>query len=151
MRLVFSGSFDPITSGHINVIKRGAKLCDELIVCAFINNEKKNRYPIDLRKQMIQRAVEGIENVKVDTFEGLLADYCKAVKADAVLRGIRSVKDFEYEREMALINYCKLGVETLFIISEPGLSYVSSSSVREMLYFGADVKGFVPDEILELL
>ena len=146
MRLVFSGSFDPITSGHLNVIRRGAKLCDELVVCAFVNKEKKSRYPI-----MIKRSVLGLDNVTVDAFEGLLAEYCKKVEADAVLRGIRSVKDFEYEREMALINYCKLGVETIFIISEPGLSYVSSSSVREMLAFGADVKGFVPDEILDLL
>ena len=100
---------------------------------------------------MIKRSVLGLDNVTVDAFEGLLAEYCKKVDADAVLRGIRSVKDFEYEREMALINYCKLEVETIFIISEPGLSYVSSSSVREMLAFGADVKGFVPDEILDLL
>ena len=151
MRLVFSGSFDPITSGHLNVIRRGAKLCDELVVCAFVNTEKKSRYPIEIRKEMIKRSVLGLDNVTVDAFEGLLAEYCKKVEADAVLRGIRSVKDFEYEREMALINYCKLGVETIFIISEPGLSYVSSSSVREMLAFGADVKGFVPDEILDLL
>ena len=151
MRLVFSGSFDPITSGHLNVIRRGAKLCDELVVCAFVNKEKKSRYPIEIRKEMIKRSVLGLDNVTVDAFEGLLAEYCKKVEADAVLRGIRSVKDFEYEREMALINYCKLGVETIFIISEPGLSYVSSSSVREMLAFGADVKGFVPDEILDVL
>ena len=136
MRLVFSGSFDPITSGHLNVIRRGAKLCDELVVCAFVNKEKKSRYPIEIRKEMIKRSVLGLDNVTVDAFEGLLAEYCKKVEADAVLRGIRSVK---------------LGVETIFIISEPGLSYVSSSSVREMLAFGADVKGFVPDEILDLL
>ena len=151
MRLVFSGSFDPITMGHVDIIKRGAALCDELIVCAFVNNRKRYKYTSECRLEMINRAICDIKNAMADVFDGLLADYCKNAGVDAVLRGVRDIRDFEYEREMALINQKKLGIETLFLIADPALSYVSSSSVRELLEFGADVDGLVPDNILELL
>ena len=151
MRLVFSGSFDPITLGHMDIIERGAKLCDELIVCAFVNNRKKYRYSSDERLKMLERAISRIPNARADVFDGLLADYCKEAGADAVLRGVRDERDFAYEREMALMNQKKLGVETVFLIADPALSYVSSSSVRELLEFGADVKGLVPENILDLL
>ena len=151
MRLVFSGSFDPITLGHMDIIERGAKLCDELIVCAFVNNRKKYRYPSDERLKMLERSISGVKNARADVFDGLLADYCKEAGADAVLRGVRDERDFAYEREMALMNQKKLGVETVFLIADPALSYVSSSSVRELLEFGADVKGLVPENILDLL
>ncbi len=151
MKLVFSGSFDPITNGHMDIIRRGAALCDELIVCAFVNNKKKYKYPEDVRRKMVELAIKDIPNVKADTWNGLLADYCKKIEADAVLRGVRGVKDFEYEQDMALINYRKLGVDTVFMVSDPELSYLSSSSIKEMLEFGVDVKGSVPDEILDLL
>lgn len=151
MRLVFSGSFDPITNGHLDIIKRGAAICDELIVCAFINNKKIYKYPEDVRKKMLEAAVGDIPNVRVDMSSGLLADYCRRMNADAVIRGIRSVKDYEYEQEMALLNYRRLGIDTIFMVSSPELSYISSSSIKEMLEYDVDVKGLVPDSIIDLL
>ena len=151
MRLVFSGSFDPITMGHVDIIKRGAALCDDVIVCEYVNNRKRYKYTNECRLEMISRAICDIKNARADVFDGLLADYCKNAGVDAVLRGVRDIRDFEYEREMALINQKKLGVETILLIAAPALSYVSSSSVRELLEFGADVDGLVPDNILELL
>lgn len=151
MKFVFSGSFDPVTNGHIEIIRRASLLCDELVVCVFKNNKKKYRYDSDKRKKMLELATKNIANVSVDVFSGLLADYCKSTGANAVVRGLRDFKDFEYEREMALVNYCKLGVDTVFLISDPKMSFISSSSVRELLEFGSDVKGLVPEIILDIL
>ena len=151
MRMVFSGSFDPITLGHMDIIRRGAAIADELIICIANNKSKSSRYDLEKRKLMVEKAISGLTNVRAEVFEGLLADYCRKIGADAILRGVRNGTDFEYERNMALINKCKLGVETVIMVSSPEMSYISSSVVRELKSFGGNADGLVPEEIIELL
>ena len=146
---IYPGSFDPITNGHLDVIKRGAKIFDRLIIALLINVDKKGLFEIEERVELIKRVTKDIKNVEVVSFNGLLIDLLREKEADVILKGLRGVLDFEYEMQMALINN-KLdsNVETLFMMTAAENSYISSSSVKQIAKFGGNINGLVPNEII---
>lgn len=149
-KAVCPGSFDPITNGHVDIIKRAAELFDEVTVLVVTNPDKRCAFSPDERCELISRAVEGIDGVNVDSFGGLLADYVKKNGICAIVKGIRSSSDFEYEFQMALANRSLAPeAETVFITADPQNMYVSSSLIRQIAGFGGDVSDFVPEEIVE--
>lgn len=149
---VYPGSFDPITLGHLNVIKRAAACFDKLIVCVMVNSEKENKglFTPTERVELIHKVVDRLPNVEVDSSTGLLAEYAKRVNACVVVKGLRAVSDYEKEVQMALINR-KLNprLDTMFLPSSAKYTYLSSSVVKEMAYYGADLSDFVPREIID--
>ena len=145
-RAVFPGSFDPVTNGHMDVIKRAAALFDEVVVAVFDNPEKTSFFTLGERADFIRRATAGIPNVKVDCFDGLLIEYARNNGADVVVRGVRNVRDFDYEYELAGIYYLTGGIETVFIPARGENSRISSSMVRELIKHGKDPSDFVPFE-----
>lgn len=149
---VYPGSFDPITKGHLDVIKRTAKLCDELIVAVAYNPNKNSLFDLEERMDMIENSIENIDNVKVDSFVGLLTDYVIKKNTTIIIKGLRAVTDFEYEFRMALMNkeICN-DVETLFMMTSPEYSFISSSMVKEVAIFGGQVDIFVTDYVYEKL
>lgn len=146
---VYPGSFDPITNGHLDIIKRASKIFDEVIVVVLINPDKKGLFSIEERVELIKRATESISNVKVESFNGLLINFMKEKKAEVIIKGLRAVSDFEYEMQMALMNN-KLApsIETVFMMTSAKYSYLSSSAVKQVAIFGGCVKGLIPDIIL---
>ena len=149
-KAVCPGSFDPITNGHLDIIKRAAELFDEVTVLVVTNPDKKCAFSPEERCALIEKATEGIETVKVDSFSGLLADYVKQNGINAIVKGIRSSSDFEYEFQMALANRSLApNAETVFITADPQNMYVSSSLIRQIACFGGDVSDFVPKNIVE--
>lgn len=146
---IYPGSFDPITNGHLDVIKRGAKIFDRLIIAVLINVDKKGLFEIEERVELIKRVTKDIRNVEVVSFNGLLIDLLREKEADVILKGLRGVLDFEYEMQMALINN-KLdsNVETLFMMTSAENSCISSSSVKQIAKFGGNINGLVPNEII---
>jgi pantetheine-phosphate adenylyltransferase len=151
--MLYVGSFDPVTNGHLDLINRSAKLCDRLIVGVAENPSKKGRYSSEDRLRMLKPVVAHLDNVEIDSFTGLLADYANRRKVDAVVRGLRATMDFEYELKMAHRNarLYENGIETLFLMASPEYSFVSSGLVSEVFMFGGDVKGLVPDPVLEYM
>ncbi len=149
---IYPGSFDPITLGHLNIIKRAAVCFDKLIVCVMVNSEKRNRelFSPEERVELIRRVVAKLPNVEVDCSTTLLAEYARQKKACTLIKGLRAVSDYENELQMALINR-KLNprLETMFLPSSAKYTYVSSSVVKEMARYGADLTDFVPREIIE--
>ena len=143
---IYPGSFDPLTNGHLDLIERGSKIFDRLIVAILRNTEKTPLFSLAERRDMMEAMTEPWKNVSVDTFEGLMVDYAVKVKATAVLRGIRAISDYEYELQMALMNR-KLApnLETVFMMPAEAYSYLSSRLVREIAQLGGAVKGLVPD------
>ena len=153
---VFPGSFDPITIGHLDLIERASKLFDEVVVAVLHNPAKSGRFTIEKRLDMLQKACAHIPNVRFDHFEGLLVDYMRRSGAKIVLRGMRGVRDFESECQMAQLNHQMAPeVETLFLTSDPAHAPISSSIVREIGMFGGDVSPYVPaciaQEVAQLL
>ncbi|MBQ7874518.1 MAG: pantetheine-phosphate adenylyltransferase [Oscillospiraceae bacterium] len=149
-KAVCPGSFDPITNGHIDIIKRAAELFDEVTVLVVTNPDKRCVFSPEERCELIAKAVDDIPGVKVDRFSGLLADYVKKNEISAIVKGIRSSSDFEYEFQMALANRSLApGAETVFITADPQNMYVSSSLIRQIAGFGGDVSDFVPKVIVE--
>lgn len=148
-RVVYPGSFDPITNGHLDIIKRASKIYDEVIVGILVNVDKKGLFDIEERVALIERVVKEYKNVKVESFEGLLIDFMKKKDAKVILKGLRAVSDFEYEFQMALMNN-KLdsSIETVFMMTNAQYSYLSSSSVKQVAKFGGCIKELVPDEII---
>ncbi|WP_160675699.1 pantetheine-phosphate adenylyltransferase [Clostridium sp. C8-1-8] len=146
---VYPGSFDPVTNGHLDIIARGAKVFDEVIVVVLVNVDKKGLFKIDERVELIKRVTKDYPNVKVQYFNGLLVDFMREKKATVILKGLRAVSDFEYEFQMALMNN-KLDpeVETLFMMTNAEYSYLSSSAVKQVAKFGGCIRGLVPDEII---
>lgn len=146
---IYPGSFDPITKGHLDIIKRGAKVFDKLIVGVLINVDKKGLFEIEERVELIQRVTKDLPNVEVKSFEGLLVDFAKMNESNIILKGLRAVSDFEYEFQMALMN-SKLNpnIETVFMMTSTDFSYLSSSSVKQVAKFGGNINGLVPDEII---
>ncbi len=147
---VYPGSFDPITLGHLNIIKRAAVCFDRLVVCVMVNSGKDGGlFTPDERVELIHRVVDRLPNVEVDRSSGLLSDYCRRRKACAVVKGLRAVSDYEKEVQMALINR-KLNprLETMFLPSSAKYTYLSSSVVKEMAFYGSDLSDFVPREII---
>ena len=131
-KALYAGSFDPLTNGHLDIIRRASRMCGEVVVGVIINMSKKSMFTFEERMEMIRKATEDLPNVKVDTFSGLLADYVNENGFNVVIRGLRATMDFEYEIQMAQIN-SKLykGMETVFLMTDERYSYISSSAVRE--------------------
>ena len=144
------GSFDPVTLGHLDVIRRAAKMFDRVVVCVVFNANKNTFLTLDERKEHVERVVADLPNVSVDTWSGLLVDYADQFEDPVVVRGLRAVSDFEYEFMMALTNK-KLNprVETVFLASDERYTYLSSSGVKEIAFFGGDFDQFIPPEIRE--
>ncbi|MBO7581345.1 MAG: pantetheine-phosphate adenylyltransferase [Bacteroidaceae bacterium] len=142
---VFAGSFDPFTIGHKNIVDRALQsVADEVIVAIGINHEKKYMFSLEERLQAIQKAFQSEPRVRVESYEGLTTDYAKRVGARFLLRGVRSVKDYEFERDMAEVNHRLTGIETVLLFTDAQYSCVSSSIVRELISYHQDVKDFLP-------
>jgi pantetheine-phosphate adenylyltransferase len=150
---VCPGSYDPVTNGHVDVIRRAASLFDEVVVAVLANPAKQGLFPVDERVELLRASVEGLNDVRVEPVAGgvLLVDYCRSVGAVAVVKGLRSGTDFAYELPMALMNRHLSGLETVFLPGDPTLEHVSSSLVKEVAAHGGDVTGLVPDPVLPRL
>ncbi len=151
IRALYTGSFDPLTNGHLNIIRRAARIYDELTVGIISNPSKTARFPIEQREDMIREALQDLGNIKVDHFTGLLADYVNSHGFQVVVRGLRGVMDLEYEMQMAQINGRLFTgqVETVFLMADPQYSFISSSMVKEVHSLGGSIDGLVPDTILK--
>lgn len=146
VKAIYPGSFDPLTNGHLDLIERGSKIFGQLVVAILHNSEKDPLFTVAERKEMLRQTTKGFDNVSVDTFEGLLVDYARQQKAQAVLRGIRAISDYEYELQMALMNRrLTPEIETVFMMPADSYSYVSSRLVKEVFVLGGSVRGLVPD------
>ena len=147
---IYPGSFDPITNGHLDIITRGSKVFDKLIVGVLVNVDKVGLFPIEERVELIKRVTKHLENVEVVSFNGLLVDLAKRNNARVILKGLRAVSDFEYEFQMALMNsQLDSDVETLFMTTSAANSFLSSSSVKQVAKFGGKINGLVADEIVD--
>ncbi|MFF9022709.1 pantetheine-phosphate adenylyltransferase [Streptomyces eurythermus] len=150
-RAVCPGSFDPITNGHLDIIARASRLYDEVYVAVMINKSKKGLFEIDQRIQLIREVTSEYANVRVESFHGLLVDFCKQRDIPAIVKGLRAVSDFDYELQMAQMNNGLTGVETLFVPTNPTYSFLSSSLVKEVAAWGGDVSHLVPPQVVEAL
>jgi pantetheine-phosphate adenylyltransferase len=150
-KAVCPGSFDPITNGHLDIISRASKIFDELTVAVLVNQTKSSLFTVDERIEMITEVCKGFSNVKVDSWSGLLVDYCKTKQISIIAKGLRAVSDFDYELQMGQINYQLQGIETLFMSTAPNHSFLSSSVVKEIASYGGDVSSYVPKQILPAL
>ena len=147
-RAVFAGSFDPVTTGHIDIVERAAAMFDELIVCIFHNVQKEGCFPLDDRVRFLREATAHVPNARVDVFSGLLTDYMEQQNARVVVRGLRSVKDFEYEENhAAMVRHLMPESDTIFLLTRPDLTFASSSGVRELIRFRGPVQGIVPPSV----
>ena len=146
-RFVFPGSFDPITIGHQEIIERALPLCDELIIAVGENSDKRNMFPIEDRIKFIEKTNKKNSKVIVESYEGLTIDFCKKVNADSLLRGLRNPADFEFEKSVAQMNRKLSGIETVFLLTSADHSFISSSIVREIMYFGGDYTSLVPKAV----
>lgn len=146
--VVCPGSFDPVTCGHLDVFERATHLADEVVVAVLVNQSKEGLFSIAERLDMLREVVEPYGNIRVDSFHGLLVDYCRAHGITAIVKGLRAVSDFDYELQMAQMNYRLAQVETLFVSTNPLYGYLSSSLVKEIARHGGDVSGLVPDAVL---
>ena len=149
-RCVCPGSFDPVTNGHVDVIERAASLYDEVTVAVLVNASKRGLFPVEERIEMLRETTKGL-GVLVEAFHGLLVDFCREREIPAIVKGLRAVSDFDYELQMAQMNLRLTGVETLFVATNPEYSFLSSSLVKEIATFGGDVRGLVPDVVLDRL
>lgn len=144
---VCPGSFDPVTNGHLDVFRRASALFDEVTVAVLTNRRKAGMFTVDERMDMIRDVVADLGNVAVDSFEGLLVDFCRERGIRSIVKGLRAVSDFDYELQMAQANHSLSGIETLFISTNPSYGYLSSSLIKEISQFGGDVSGMVPPVI----
>ena len=145
-KAVCPGSFDPVTFGHLDVFERAAEQFDHVTVAVLQNSTKSGLFSMEQRIEMITECVKPYPNIIVDSFHGLLADYCKANGISAIFKGLRAVSDFDYELQMAQMN-SRLGVDTLFVATNPEYSFLSSSIIKEIAKFGGDVSGLVPENV----
>ena len=145
------GSFDPVTNGHIDIIGRAASLFDEVVVAVGVNASKKRLFSPEERIEMLTEACAPWPNVAIDSFDGLLTDFCRDRDVHAIVKGLRAVSDFDYELQMAQMNSSLAPVETVFVPTSPEWSFLASSLVKEVATFGGDVTGLVPEFVRELL
>jgi len=150
-RVVCPGSFDPITFGHLDIIKRASSIFDEIVIAVLVNQTKQTLFTVDERIEMIGEVTARYKNVKVASWSGLLVDYCKANDISMIVKGLRAVTDFDYELQMSQINLQLQGVETLFMSTAPAHSFLSSSLVKEIASYGGDVSSYIPEPILKRL
>ena len=142
---IYPGSFDPVTNGHIDIIERGLKLFDKVIVSILHNPGKKNLFTLDERLEMLEDCMKKFNNIEIDSFDGLLVDYAATRNADAILRGLRAMSDFEYEFQMALMNRrLNREVQTVFLMTGLSWIFTSSSIIKEAIQFGGNIEGMVP-------
>jgi pantetheine-phosphate adenylyltransferase len=146
-RAVCPGSFDPVTNGHIDVFQRAAGLFDEVTVAVLINKRKSSLFTVEERIDLLGEELAGVPNIRIDSFHGLLVDYCRAHDIRAIVKGLRAITDFDYELQMAQMNHGLAGIETLFISTNPLYSYLSSSLVKEVAMYGGDVSGLIPPRV----
>ncbi len=147
-RAVFPGSFDPITLGHYDIIERGLTLFDELILAIGINADKKYMFSLEERERFIKEAFKNEPKIKVMTYTGLTVDFCQKQDADYILRGLRNSGDFEFEKAIAHTNRQMTAIETVFLLTSSGKSFISSSIVRDILRNGGNVSDFVPNTVI---
>ncbi len=141
-------SFDPVTNGHLDVFARASVLADEVVVAVLVNPSKSGMFSIEERMEMIREVVRPYPTILVDSFRGLLVDYCREHGIRAIVKGLRAISDFDYELQMAQMNYRLADVETLFVSTNPLYSYLSSSLIKEVARHGGDVSGLVPEAVL---
>ncbi len=150
-RAVCPGSFDPPTNGHLDIIGRAAGLFDEVVVAVLVNHNKQGLFTVDERITMLGEVVEPYPNVRVDSFHGLLVDFCREHQVHAIVKGLRAITDFDYELQMAQMNQQLSGVDTLFMSTSPEWSFVASSLVKEVAKYGGDVDHLLPPVVRSLL
>ena len=150
-RVVCPGSFDPITFGHLDIVERASSIFDEVVIAVMVNQTKKTLFTVEERIEMTKEVTRKFPNVKVDSWSGLLVDYCKKNDISIIVKGLRAVTDFDYELQMSQINLQLQGVETLFISTAPAHSFLSSSLVKEIASHGGDVSSYIPAVLLERL
>ena len=146
-RAIFPGSFDPITLGHYDIIKRGVTLFDEVVVAIGVNSDKKYMFSLEERKTFIEKAFDNEPKVKVVTYKGLTVDFCREIDAEFILRGLRNPADFEFEKAIAHANRRLATIETVFLLTAARTSYISSSIVRDVIKNNGDYTKFVPDSV----
>src|SRR5690606_2554733 len=146
-RALFPGSFDPLTLGHYDIIKRGLPLFDELVIAIGVNADKKYMFPLEERIQFVQGAFEGEPKVKVMTYQGMTIDFCRKIGADFILSGLRNPADFEFEKAIAHTNRKLSEIETVFLLTASNTSYISSSIVRDVIRNGGNYRALVPDSV----
>jgi pantetheine-phosphate adenylyltransferase len=150
-RALCPGSFDPVTNGHIDIIGRCANLYDEVVVAVFVNQSKSSLFNVDERHEMLTEVTADYPNVTIDTFEGLVVDYCRVNDIPVIVKGLRAVSDFDYELQMAQMNRGLAGIDTLFMPTNPEYSFLASSLVKEIAKWGGDVSSLVPPTVLKRL
>ena len=147
---VYPGSFDPVTNGHLDIIKRASRIFDRVYVAVLTNSAKQPLFSVPERMDMIRQQTAGFGNVEADAFSGLLVDYLEQVGANVIIKGLRAMSDFEYEFQMALMNHkLKREVETLFMVTSARYQYLSSSIVKEVARYGGNLSGLVPDALID--
>ncbi|GAA2457484.1 pantetheine-phosphate adenylyltransferase [Actinomadura vinacea] len=150
-RVVCPGSFDPVTNGHLDIISRASRLFDEVVVAVLINKTKQGLFSIEERMEMLEEVTKEYGNVTIDKWHGLLVDFCRQNDIPMIVKGLRAVSDYEYELQMAQMNHRMAGVETMFMSTNPLYSYLSSSLMKEIVKYGGDVSGLIPDLVLTRL
>ena len=152
-KMLYAGTFDPVTNGHLDIIRRAANLCGKLVVGVLENSEKTTKYSAEQRVQMLRLVTDDIENTEVISYNGLLADYVNKNNFDTVVRGLRAAMDFEYEIRLAQTNSILFnkGVETIFLMTNPSHSYINSSIVKEVFSLGGNIESLVPHKVYEYM
>jgi pantetheine-phosphate adenylyltransferase len=150
-KAICPGSFDPVTNGHLDIIGRAAYLYDEVVVAVFINRSKSSFFSVEERREMLVEATADYGNVRIDTFAGLVVNYCRDHDIPVIVKGLRAVSDFDYELQQAQMNRGLAGVDTLFMPTNPEYSFLASSLVKEIAKWGGDISSFVPPNVLKRL
>ena len=149
MRAICPGSFDPVTNGHLDVFTRAARIAEEVTVAVLVNPNKAGMFSVEERMEILREVTADLPNVRIDSFHGLLVDYCREHGIEAIVKGLRAISDFDYELQMAQMNHRLAEVETLFVSTNPQYSYLSSSLIKEVARHGGDVTGLVPQAVLD--
>ena len=150
-RAIFPGTFDPFTIGHLDILEKSIKIFDEVIIAIGKNHDKKTMYSVDKRKEFIELVTSKYQNTKVMTYDGLTVDFCKKTKSNFIVRGIRNVGDFEFEKAIARTNRVLSEIETVFLLTSAKTSYISSSIVRDIIKNNGDCSKLIPNEIIHMI